>query len=356
MCVLPVCFVLWFVISLIFWFLWVRTGDIQNGCYDENWQQKIIMQYNGSGDVINCYNERGQQEWNWVYYYDNWQIASELTFQNWLPNWLVLNYYENWQVKNKWTSIDGNRDWKYIEYYDNGKIMEKWKYNELWADWLRISYYEDGVIKYRDSYKNWKREGAYVSYYPNWQTGYEANYVNWELEWQYISYNEDWSVYSKWVYIDWNLDWNVVYYSDDWNVYVWIYEGWEIVDLKWKIDYSLGKSHYFNSMWEIYIRMLWNKFTHNKSLTIEEFRALNEFFAYAYVLYYSDDSEDFFNEMYSRKDRTLLALYTMIHCLSDGWNQYLFIGNPETAQDIYFKNCPRWCIYSDEVGSAFICE
>ena len=149
-----------------------------------------------------------------------------------------------------------------------------------------------------------------------------------------------------------------MFYSEEWGEYIWTYKNWELVTLTWDIR-KLSTHSYFNEVWVIYVNLLWNKFINNKNINSDEFEALKSFFTILYELYYGEDNLELFYSSYNARQRYLLTLYSMMNCWGDPLNPdtYLFnLEDSESAQETYFKNCPKWCKYSDKEGIDFVCE
>ena len=364
-------------------------------CYAENWSLIESPEYDSQGDIINCYDYNWYQKWKQISYYNNWKIRTIWIVESWnftgyYENWKIfeewhmfkdafnsennkkwfiltkdgkwIQYYENWNKEFEWTYKKWTAEWKWIYYYDNWKIKEQWDFKEWYRDGNWVYYYENWNIKQLWYHDNWYRTGNWRFYYENWNISGQWNYNNWNQEWFWEYYYENGDIREKWDYDEGKEIWNWVIYDNNWDAYIWIFKDWEILELKWNIEKnmdSIKEMHYFNDIWEIYIESLRNKFKYWKDIWMDEFLAMRDYFNTSYDLYFTDWGEEFFSHSYYYKIWRLLALYSMMNCWGDVSDQgtYLYnLGYPQIAQETYFKNCPKWCKYSDEEDVDFVCE
>jgi len=260
-------------------------------------------------------------------------------------------YNEYW-VLNENPNTDDN--WNIINCY-NGQGEQQGK----WVTYKKTRFWK---FKNEENYKNWKRDWEYIQYYENWTISLLENYKDWELDWKSISYDEDWEKVRDHTYVNWKKEWEQLdYHKGDWWLKM-IYKNWEIVDIQENSEASKKLDEYLENHYLIR-EWLWENFESWLVLGVEDFKNLTDSIYSDYNIYYDEEwrylFEDMYREEYEDKSWELLALYSMMNCSEDPSNPdtYLFnLDDPKLAQEIYFKNCPKWCRYSDEEDIDFICE
>lgn len=308
--------VLWFIVLIVVVFicLYLNSGKNRNENLvqfnqgtDENPERKYLS-------VEECYNEI-------------WEINKNPDIED---NWNAINCYnEQWEQEGKWISYNDTRFWKF---------------------------------RIEENYNNWKRNGKYIQYYEDWKIRILENYKDWEKNWESIWYDENWEKSSEKTYIYWIEDWESIEY---WNGERWlkiIYKDDHIIETQENSEVAEKMDKYFEDR-EVRLASLWNKFISWDVLDVVDFKELTDSIYSNYNIYYDEEwkylFEDMYREEYEDKSRNLLALYSMMTCSENPSNPdtYLFnLDNPKLAQETYFKNCPKWCRYSDEEGIDFICE
>lgn len=272
-----------------------REYLLAEGCYDEKWVLNENPDIDDNGDIINCYNSKWEQEGKWIDYVD----------------------------------------------------LKSWK------------------RKLEQNYKNWEKDGKCIEYYEDWKIYTLENYKNWKLNWEVIFYDRNWKKVLEETYINWKEDWESIEYRDgDW-LYKNFYKNGRLIDEQENVEVSEKLEKYHENM-ENRIEKSWNKFEFWDIIDKEEFKDLTDTVYGTYNFYYDEElmeKSDFFwdkyKEDYEDKSWRLIALYTMINCSDDILNPdtYLFnLDDPQIAQEIYFKNCPKWCRYADEEDVDFTCE
>lgn len=252
-----------------------------------------------------------------------------------------------------------DNDWNVINCYN-----EQWEQEGKW-----IIYTEDSFWKYRheENYKNWNKDGKCIHYDENWNIMFIDNYKNWERDWEVIFY-DSWQISEKRNYANWKPEWEQIeYFNGEW-IYKTIYKNGEIID-KLENDEIINKKNDYYKGQDLRLRSLWNKFESRDALDKEEFQDLADRIHSDYNIYYNEKLindygmkeyiEDMYKHYYEEKLWELVALYSMMNCSDDTSNPdaYLFnLNNPQEAQEIYSKNCPKWCRYADEEDVDFICE
>lgn len=255
-----------------------------------------------------------------------------------------------------------DKDWNNLEMIEK-KIN---CFNKNWEKegiWIRYNETKLWKFKIKENYKNWKRNWKYTQYYEDWTIMLLENYKDWNLDWKSISYDEYWEKIIEMTYVDWILDWEQIDYHDgDWFLKT-IYKNWEIVDIQENPKIGEKVDEYLEN-YDLMIWWLWNRFESWLILDVEEYKELTDSIYSNYNTYYTIEfTGDFLDYMYKQeyenKSRKLIALYSMMNCSEDPSNPetYLFnLDDPKLAQEIYFKNCPKWCMYSDEEDVDFVCE
>lgn len=315
-------------------------------CYDE-YGDRIFPEYDSDGNIINCWDKLWYPIWKQISYYDNWNIETIFIVEE----WKYAKYYENWQISEEWNVI------KEAINHEDGK-----KWYKLIRDGMWVYYYENWNKKTEWNYKNWQREWEWIGYYENWNISIENNYKNWILDWKSITYNEDWDKVTEWMYKNWKEEWEHIIYIEWIRYQKLIFENGEILEIQDNPDVA-DKVEKRVEERELKLKSLWNKFESWVSLDEEEFWSLMVSMQSDYGLYYGDETKDLFEDVYryeyEDKAWELPAIYSMMNCSEDPSNPdtYLFnLDDPKLAQEIYFKNCPKWCKYSDEEDIDFVCE
>lgn len=349
-----------------------KRTQTDNECYGEDWNIVESPKYDVQGDIINCYDNNWYPKWKQITYHYNWKIKTIWIVEN----WNYTGYYENWQIFEEWHMFkdafnsENNRKWfilikdgKRIQYYENWNKEFEWTYKKWTTEWKWVYYYENWNKESEWSYKNWTAEWKWVYYYENWRIQGYWNLKDWVADGKRIEYYENWNKNFEWFLKEWIEEWKWILYSETWDIYIWTYENGEIVNLEWNIN-DLNIYGYYNYIWDLYERLLWNRLIQWKKISIDEFNSFKSFFPKLYDLYYGnsvdlDKKKERLKKSYNERKWYLLALYSMMNCSESPLNPdtYLFnLDDPKLAQETYFKNCPKWCKYVDEEGTDFVCE
>jgi antitoxin component YwqK of YwqJK toxin-antitoxin module len=151
---------------------WILTGKHKPGtCYAVN--QKA--EEGGFTD--------NRKSGNWMEYYCNGNMKSNVPFQNGRPDGYAIMYYENgnkkeegqWKI-NRWV---GN----YKLYYENGQVQHDFKFNEGGKrDGVQTYKYENGQTAIEGSFANGKESGVIKEYYETGDTKAVKTFNNGEVD------------------------------------------------------------------------------------------------------------------------------------------------------------------------------
>lgn len=154
------------------------SNFFQVECYDVNWLIIENPVLDPNYWLVNCYNESGTMEWNWIEYWDNWMLSNYWNYKNWEFDGDQFNFYHDWSLF--------------------------WKYSYVgWILVFSIEFYNDWTVKYKSYIENWLYKT--FEFYENWQVKEERGYRWGVLEWRQLSYDEDGSIIYQWYFRDGNF-------------------------------------------------------------------------------------------------------------------------------------------------------
>jgi hypothetical protein len=80
---------------------WSKLEQIN--CYTKDWILNNNPERDEYWEIINCYNEKWEEEWKWVSYSVDWVKNAEMNFKNGKYNWKVILFNTDWTV-----AVEGN--------------------------------------------------------------------------------------------------------------------------------------------------------------------------------------------------------------------------------------------------------
>jgi hypothetical protein len=83
------------------WDFWNKLEQIK--CYNQDWKINDNPKRDEYWEIINCYNEKWEEEWKWVSYTVNWIKNAESNYKNWKLNWKVTIFNTDGTV-----AVEGN--------------------------------------------------------------------------------------------------------------------------------------------------------------------------------------------------------------------------------------------------------
>jgi uncharacterized protein len=145
----------------------------------------------GNKKAIGTYNEKGQREGNWKYYYFTGQLKGEEIYRNGKQEGKETYYYSNGVVSSTYVYKDGQANGEHISYYKNGALraIEQLENGKLNGNCKAFT--KGGLLQSAIMYANDKRNGAFKTYYANGQVEMEGAYADDKMTGPYKAYYED---------------------------------------------------------------------------------------------------------------------------------------------------------------------
>ncbi len=184
--------------------------------------------YYGAGNIRGrgSYNDQGNEEGWWTYYYFNGAVRSKIKYMNGNRDDISTFYFEDGTVSSKTAYRNGQLDGEETTYYlvgtpkqwtryrmdkedgvkyfffDNGDTssMETWSNGEL--NGPGKTWYQDGRIEKVYQFVSGKAEGPYVKYFDNGKIEKQGNYVKGELDGVWKSYSSDGRLHDEQTYLN----------------------------------------------------------------------------------------------------------------------------------------------------------
>ncbi len=130
-----------------------RTGT--HNYYNENRKITHSIDYNDDGikTASGLYNQKGQRQGEWQFFYADGKIKSQ-------------GSYKNGKRQGKWNFYFPNNKTEQIGKYQNGKPHGNWKW-----------YYQSGQVRRIGKFKNGKEAGTFVEFAQNGDTISYGNYM-----------------------------------------------------------------------------------------------------------------------------------------------------------------------------------
>ncbi len=135
-------------ILLLLSFILVSCGKTVD--YDK---EKEYFTNEGRGNNLVVYYKGSPYSGKVVYYYENGQLESKLSYKEGKRDGVWEDYYENGQVRNKESYKDNKKDGVEEFYYETGQLSSKGYWKNGGKDGVWEEYNEDGQIISKQSYK-----------------------------------------------------------------------------------------------------------------------------------------------------------------------------------------------------------
>lgn len=146
---------------------------------------------NGLVKAKGNFNDAGEKEGEWAYYYDNGTIKEKTNFKNGKLEGIAEGWFVN---GNKWYAAsykNGQVNGLLTKYYYNGYLLSTSNYIEDKQNGNHKEYSSTGTLKYDINFSNDEQDGILTYYYANGQKEDELNYKKGKAYGTYKSYYED---------------------------------------------------------------------------------------------------------------------------------------------------------------------
>ena len=98
-----------------------------------------------------------------------------------LLNGIVYDNYDNFQLASEYTYEEGKRNGISKEWFDNGQLWYEGNYKHGKQEGLIRNWYYNGQLTYEENMKDGKHDGLSKGWYRNGQLWYERNYKDGKL-------------------------------------------------------------------------------------------------------------------------------------------------------------------------------
>lgn len=168
---------------------------------------------NSSGGILahGIFNEKGEKEGVWTWYYDNGKTKDSIFFNNGSYDGIYMSWYPNGQVSTQQNYKNGKSDGYAVVYSPSGAIQRDMHYKDGVLTDTLTNYYPTGAVKELYPIKNGKKEGWYQLFFPDGTLEYTIFYKNDLAENLYEDYYHNRQLYRKVSYK--NNFWNGPYTS-----------------------------------------------------------------------------------------------------------------------------------------------
>jgi uncharacterized protein len=154
---------------------------------------------NGSYGGKGYFNDKGERQDTWTWYYQNGQIKEVGNYSQGLLQGENLGYYENGRPKYVANFLNDKLDGEYLYFNERGAMMQKKNFKAGELEGLFQSFFAVGeeLLEFHVPYKADKIEDKLIEYYANGEIYEEGIYRDGELNGSEKSYNFNRSLFSE---------------------------------------------------------------------------------------------------------------------------------------------------------------
>jgi antitoxin component YwqK of YwqJK toxin-antitoxin module len=171
---------------------WITETTIveKDKCYREDWKLNTNPDKDKEWNIVNCYNDKGQQHWKWLWYNWNWIPIVEENYIDGVKNWMeIWTWHDNWKLRYEVNVIDWKREWEGRSYYQDWSLEFIENYKNGILDWTKEYYFKNGKIKRIETLENWKMVWA-SNYFEDNDIEEVEVFINWEKKGTAYNYPE----------------------------------------------------------------------------------------------------------------------------------------------------------------------
>lgn len=145
----------------------------------------------GNKKAIGLYNEKGEKEGDWKYYYFNGQLKGEEFYRSGKQEGKESYYYSHGILSSRALYKNGEVDGEHILYYKDGviKAIEYYKNGKLHG--LRKNFSASGLLQSEVVYANGLQNGRFTTYHTNGKVESEGSYLEDKLNGPYKAWYDD---------------------------------------------------------------------------------------------------------------------------------------------------------------------
>jgi antitoxin component YwqK of YwqJK toxin-antitoxin module/Tfp pilus assembly protein PilF len=145
----------------------------------------------GNKKATGTYNDKGEKEGEWKYYYFNGQVKGEEIYRGGKQEGKETYYYDHGAVSSRATYKNGEADGEHTAYYKDGviKVIDHFANGKL--NGLKKNFSTTGVLNSEVVYMNDLRNGTFKTYHDNGKVASEGSYVDDKLSGSYKAWYDD---------------------------------------------------------------------------------------------------------------------------------------------------------------------
>lgn len=148
----------------------------------------------GNKKALGLYNEKGEKEGDWKYYYFNGQVKGEENYRSGKQEGKETYYFDHGIVSSRANYKNGEADGEHITYYRDGVIKAIEQYQNGKLNGIRKSFTTTGLLQSEVTYVNGVQNGSFKTYHANGKVESEGKYVDDKLSGPYKAWYNDGAV------------------------------------------------------------------------------------------------------------------------------------------------------------------
>jgi uncharacterized protein len=161
-----------------------NNGDLLTGAWE-------FYYPSGNKKASGMYNDKGEKEGDWKYYYFNGQLKGEENYRSGKQEGKETYYYDHGIVSSRAIYKNGVADGEHTMYYKDGVIKAIDYYTNGNLNGLRKNYTTSGLLQSEVVYVNGVQNGPFKTYHANGKVESEGQYLDDKLSGPYKAWYDD---------------------------------------------------------------------------------------------------------------------------------------------------------------------
>ncbi|OQP57087.1 hypothetical protein A3860_11005 [Niastella vici] len=145
----------------------------------------------GNKKATGLYNEKGEKEGDWKYYYFNGQVKGEEFYRGGKQEGKETYYFDHGVVSSRASYKNGDADGEHIIYYRDGIVKAIEQYQNGKLNGIRKSFTTAGLLQSEVNYVNGVQNGGFKTFHANGKLESEGKYVDDKLSGPYKAWYDD---------------------------------------------------------------------------------------------------------------------------------------------------------------------